>query len=60
MRQVNTRISCRLFSSKVYDVAIAGGGIMGLATAYFLAARTDGKKICVIEKDPSVSLITLR
>lgn len=38
-----------------YDVCIIGGGIIGCATAYFLAQRVyKGLKICVVEKDPSV------
>lgn len=42
---------------KVYDVAIVGGGIMGSSSAYFLANRMSPGvgKICVIERDPTVS-----
>ena len=42
---------------KVYDVAIVGGGIMGSSSAYFLAnrMRPEMGKICVIERDPTVS-----
>ena len=41
----------------VYDVAIVGGGIMGSSSAYFLANRIPPGvgKICVIERDPTVS-----
>ena len=38
-----------------YDVVIIGGGIMGCATAYFLANRVmDQLKVLVIERDPTV------
>ena len=33
------------------DVVIIGGGIIGVATAYFLSK--EGRKVKVIEKDPS-------
>ena len=39
-----------------YDVCIIGGGVMGCAAAYFLAQKVyKGLKICVVEKDSSVS-----
>ena len=41
----------------IYDVAIVGGGAMGSSSAYFLANRMSHEmgKICVIERDPTVS-----
>ena len=40
-----------------YDVAVIGGGVMGLSVAYWLATRLyQGMRICVIEKDHNVSL----
>mgnify|MGYP005989047201 CR=1 FL=1 len=33
-----------------YDIVIIGGGGHGLATAYYLAKKYDGKKIAVLEK----------
>jgi sarcosine oxidase len=37
-----------------YDVVIVGGGVIGSAIAYFLAAQTDFKgSILVVEKDPT-------
>ena len=44
---------------KFYDVVIIGGGIMGSSSAYFLASRMTPEigKICVIERDPTVSYI---
>ena len=41
----------------IYDVAIVGGGAMGSSSAYFLANRMSREmgKICVIERDPTVS-----
>ncbi|MFA5404946.1 MAG: L-2-hydroxyglutarate oxidase [Ignavibacteria bacterium] len=38
-----------------YDVIIAGAGIVGLATTYKLIEKKPGLKICVIEKEDSVS-----
>ena len=40
-----------------YDVVIAGGGIMGCSSAYFLAQRIPGSSICVIERDPKVGCL---
>lgn len=37
----------------MYDVIIAGGGIMGCATAFYLAAADDRLKIAVVEPDPT-------
>jgi L-2-hydroxyglutarate oxidase len=39
----------------VYDYAITGGGIVGLATAYQLARQYPGARILVIEKDPELA-----
>ncbi len=42
-----------------YDVAIAGGGVMGGAVAYFLAADPDfDGSVAVIERDPSYETCT--
>lgn len=35
------------------DVAIVGGGIMGLSTAYFLKTHSPGIDVAVIERDPT-------
>ena len=40
-----------------YDVVLGGGGIIGCASAYFLAKRIPAERICVIERDPSVSAL---
>ena len=54
---------CRGFSSSPagkkacgggYDVIIAGGGIMGCSSAFFLAQRVSPSSICIIERDPTV------
>jgi len=39
--------------NNLYDVVIAGGGIMGCSTAYNLIARDSCLKVAVIEKDPT-------
>ena len=39
--------------SKIYDVIIIGGGIMGSATAYHLMKTDHTLKVAVIERDPT-------
>ena len=66
---------CSLFSSSLkqqgilrhysstgghHDVIIAGGGIMGCASAYFLAQRMSPTSICIVERDPTVRYLTCR
>lgn len=48
-----------LFPSNV-DIAIIGGGAVGCAIAYFLKQKSgkQGLRVVVIEKDPTVSVIT--
>ncbi len=36
-----------------YDVVIVGGGLMGSATAHFLAAMSPGLAVAVVEPDPT-------
>ncbi len=38
-----------------YDVAIIGGGIVGLATAYNLTQRHPGLRLCVLEKEATLA-----
>lgn len=38
---------------QTFDIVIAGGGIMGSATAYYLASADAGLRIAVVERDPS-------
>ena len=38
-----------------FDVAIIGGGVVGLATAMELAERAPGRKLAVLEKEPHVA-----
>ena len=40
-------------TDKVYDIIIAGGGIMGCATAYNLIVADSTLRVAVIERDPS-------
>jgi hypothetical protein len=40
----------------VYDVAIVGGGIVGLATAREILGRFPNKRVVVLEKEAEVSL----
>lgn len=37
----------------LYDVIIAGGGIMGCSTAYHLMKSGDGPRVVVVERDPT-------
>ena len=37
----------------MYDIIIAGGGIMGSATAYYLAKTDPTVKVAVVERDPT-------
>lgn len=37
------------------DIAIVGGGIVGLATAYYLTQKFEDKKIVVLEKEPELA-----
>lgn len=37
------------------DVAIVGGGIVGLATAYQLQRRLPGTSVCLVEKEPRLA-----
>ncbi|MBI3321243.1 MAG: L-2-hydroxyglutarate oxidase [Candidatus Omnitrophica bacterium] len=37
-----------------YDVAIIGGGIVGLATAYELTRRSPSRRIILLEKEPTL------
>lgn len=40
-------------ASKTYDIAIIGGGIVGLAVGRELSLRFPGQKIVIVEKEPS-------
>lgn len=39
-----------------YDIVIAGGGIVGLATAYQLMCRDEGKSVCILEKEQELAM----
>lgn len=41
---------------KGYDVAVIGGGIVGLASAYQILRRSPGRRLVVLEKEPAVGL----
>ena len=40
-------------NNKAYDVIIAGGGIMGSATAYYLTKTDPSLNVAVVERDPT-------
>src|SRR5215472_15074003 len=40
----------------VYDVIIAGGGIVGLATAHRLLEARPGLKVLLLEKEPKLAM----
>ena len=46
----------RLFHDKTYDVAIVGGGIVGLATAQELKQRNPDIDCIVLEKEGELGL----
>ena len=50
------RPSLSITRSKHYDVAIVGGGIMGMSSAFFISKRLPPSSICVIERDSTYSL----
>ena len=41
------------------DVVVAGGGIMGCSSAFFLAQRVPPSSICIVERDPTVRMTAL-
>ena len=41
---------------KIYDFAIVGGGLVGLATAWAIRSRHPAASIVLIEKEPKVAL----
>ena len=38
-----------------HDVVIVGGGLMGCSTAYHLISHDPSLRVCIVERDPSVS-----
>ena len=43
-----------LYDSTVYDVAVVGAGIVGLASARELLSRGPGLSLAVIDKEPRI------
>ena len=41
-------------SGGLYDVAVIGGGIVGLASAYQVLRQSPGRRVVVLEKDSAV------
>ena len=41
-----------------HDVVIVGGGLMGCSTAYHLISHDPSLRVCIVERDTSVSYIT--
>jgi L-2-hydroxyglutarate oxidase LhgO len=39
--------------SGALDVAVIGGGVMGLSTAFHLLERDPGLQVAVVERDPT-------
>ena len=44
-----------MLSEKVYDIAVIGGGIVGLATAYKLQKKYNSLKLAIIEKEDKLA-----
>ena len=40
----------------MYDIAIVGGGIVGLATAYAILQESPDRKVVILEKEPKLAL----
>ncbi|SDC11029.1 L-2-hydroxyglutarate oxidase [Terribacillus halophilus] len=40
----------------MYDIAIVGGGIVGLATAYAILQASPDRKVVILEKEPKLAL----
>ena len=57
MHTISTTISTidRAKDKKTYDVAIIGGGLVGLATAYALWKKHPNKRVLLIEKEQQVA-----
>ena len=51
-------MNSRYFHQKTYDVAIVGGGIVGLATAKELKKRNPNLNCIVLEKEDSLGKIS--
>jgi L-2-hydroxyglutarate oxidase len=46
---------CMMSDSRDYDVAVVGGGIVGLAVAYRIVSRHPVLRVCVLEKEGSLA-----
>jgi glycine/D-amino acid oxidase-like deaminating enzyme len=42
-----------MMKNNVYDIILAGGGVMSCATAYYLLQADQKLKVCILEKDPT-------
>ena len=53
--QIHSTTNPALLGGDLYDIAIVGGGIVGLATAYTLSQRHPDKTVVVLEKEDVVA-----
>lgn len=54
------RVTRHYSSSTTYDVAVVGGGIVGLATARELLIRRPSFKVIVLEKESALGVYSVR